>query len=226
MAIETSTLTLRTTDEHDVSCYCAAPSGTPVGGLVLLHEIFGVNQHIREVADSYAAEGFLSIAPALFDRAERGVELDYSKESAERGRALREKVGWRGPLLDIQAAINAAQDAGSVAVMGYCWGGSLSFLAAARLIGLSCAVGYYGAQTVPFASEEVHVPVMLHFGELDPRIPSEDIETIHAGNPDIEMHTFPADHGFNCDHRKEYHAESAQRARALTLAFLRKHLAG
>lgn len=223
MTIETSTITLRAVDNHELSAYRAAPHN-PVGGVVLLHEIFGVNQHIREVVDGYAREGYLTIAPALFDRAERGVDLGYDEAAVTRGRDLRQAVGWRGALLDVQAAINAAQEGGSVAVIGYCWGGSLAFVAAARLIGLDCAVGYYGAQTMPFAQEEVHVPVMLHFGERDPRIPPEDIEAIRAGNPEIETHLFPADHGFNCNHRKEWHAECAARALALTLAFLRQHL--
>ena len=223
MTIDTSTITLRTVDGHELSAYRAVPKN-PVGGVVLLHEIFGVNQHIREVAEGYAREGYLTIAPALFDRAERGVELGYDGAAVNKGRDLREAVGWRGALLDVQAAINGAEEGGPVAVIGYCWGGSLAFVAAARLTGLDCAVGYYGAQTMPFAQEEVHVPVMLHFGEFDPRIPPEDIETIRGANPEIEIHRFPADHGFNCDHRKEYHAESAERALGLTLGFLRRHL--
>ena len=223
MTIDTSTITLRTVDGHELSAYRAAPPN-PIGGIVLLHEIFGVNQHIREVSEGYAREGYLTIAPALFDRAERDVELGYDKAAIDKGRDLREAVGWRGALLDVQATINAAEEGGPVAVIGYCWGGSLAFVAAARLIGLSCAVGYYGAQTMPFAQEEVHVPVMLHFGEFDPRIPPEDIETIRSANPEIDIHSFPADHGFNCDHRKEWHTESAQRALTLTLGFLRRHL--
>jgi len=223
MKIKTDTVTLRSVDGHELSAFRAVPPNT-IGGVILLHEIFGVNQHIREVAEGYAREGYSTIAPALFDRAERNVALGYDEAAISKGRELREAVGWRGALLDVQAAINAAHDGGPVAVIGYGWGGSLAFVAAARLIGLDCAVGYYGAQTMPFAQEEVHVPVMLHFGEFDPRIPPEDIEAIREANPEIEIHRFPADHGFSCDHQPEWHEESAKRSRELTLEFLRQHL--
>ena len=140
-------------------------------------------------------------------------------------RDLRSQVGWDGPLRDLQASIDAAGRVGPVAVLGYCWGGSLAFLAATRLRGLRCAVGYYGGQTAPFAHEHVRVPVLLHFGEFDPRVPAADVETIRRHNPGIEIHMFPADHGFNCDHRQEWHAASAAHALDLSLAFMRRHLA-
>lgn len=205
--------------------YEALPSGAPRGGLVILHEIFGVNAHIREVCEGYAERGYAAIAPALFDRAERGVELGYDADGIERGRVLRAAIGWEGSLLDVQAAIDRAGTYGPVGIVGYCWGGTLAFLATTRLRGLRCAVGYYGGQTVPFARETPKVPLMLHFGEFDPRIPPEDVEEIRRHNPQIEMHYFPADHGFNCDHRKEWHEPSAREALRLTLAFLDKHVA-
>lgn len=190
----------------------------------MLHEIFGVNAHIREVCDGYAKHGFLAVAPALFDRVQPHTELAYDDAAIARGRELRAAIPVEATLLDVQAAIDAAREAGAVAVLGYCWGGTLAFLSATRLQGVSCAVGYYGAQTIPFAHETIRVPVLMHFGELDPRIPPADIATIRRHNPGIEMHTFPADHGFNCDHRKEWHAESATRALELTLAFLDRTL--
>lgn len=224
MGTSSATITLRASDGHELTAYRADPDGAPIGGLVVLQEIFGVNRHIRDVADGYARRGYLSIAPALFDRARRGAELGYDADAVATGRDLRNQVGWDGPLRDLQASIDAAGRAGQVAVLGYCWGGSLAFLAATRLRGLRCAVGYYGGQTMPFAHEQVRVPVLLHFGELDPRVPPSDIETIRRHNPGIEIHTFPADHGFNCDHREEWHAPSAARALDLSLAFMRQHM--
>lgn len=217
-------VSLYAADGHALSAYRAAPNHEPRGGLVVLHEIFGVNAHIREVCDGYAKRGFLAIAPALFDRVRRDTELGYDEPAVAKGRELRAAIALEATLLDLQSAIDAAREGGAAAVLGYCWGGSLAFLAATRLQGVRCAVSYYGAQTMPFAHEPVRVPVLMHFGELDRRIPPGDIATIRRHNPDIEVHTFPADHGFNCDHRKEWHAQSAARALELTLAFLERNL--
>jgi len=215
---------LRAADGHGLDAYAATPA-TPNGcGLVVLHEIFGVNAHIREVCDDYARRGFKTIAPALFDRAQRGVALGYAADSIETGRRLRSAIELDQVLLDLQAAIDSVQAPKGVAVLGYCWGGSLAFLAATRLKGVACAIGYYGAQTLPFAHEKPHVPVLFHFGTMDPRISEADRETIRRHNPDIETHLFPADHGFNCDHRKEWHAPSAEKALGLTLDFIDRHM--
>lgn len=219
-----TSVALRAADGHALTAYRVEPEGAPRGGLVILQEIFGVNRHIREVCDGYARHGYAALSPALYDRVRRGVGLEYDAEGIAAGRSLRAAVGWDGALLDLQAAIDAIGHAGPVAVIGYCWGGTLAFLAATRLEGLRCAVGYYGGQTVPFAQERPRVPVMMHFGELDPRIPAADREIIRRANPEIEMHLFPADHGFNCDHRREWHAPSAARALKLTLTFLERHL--
>lgn len=215
---------LRAADGYAPSAYRVDPTMTPHGGLVVLHEIFGVNRHIREVCDGYAALGYSVVAPALFDRAQRNADLGYDSAGIAAGRALRESVGWDGALNDVQAAIDEVRPAGGVAVLGYCWGGTLAFLAATRLKHVACAISYYGGQTVPFAHEIARVPVLMHFGEFDPRIPEEDRELIRRGNPQIEAHLFPADHGFNCDHRKEFHAPSAARALQLTLNFLDTHV--
>ena len=224
VAVGSSAITLCAADRHRLSAYRAVPAQRPAGGLVVLHEIFGVNAHIREVCIDYAQRGFLAIAPALFDRAAPEVELGYDAAAVERGRAVRAGIPLEASLLDLQAAIDAASAAGPVAVLGYCWGGTLAFLAAARLAGVACAVGYYGGQTMPFAHEKVRVPLLLHFGQLDPRIPPADIATILQHNPGIESHSFPADQGFNCDHRKEWHGPSAHRALERTLAFRGRHL--
>ena len=224
MSVAQSRLTLHAADGHALSAWRADPVSPPKGGLVILHEIFGVNAHIREVCAGYAARGYAAIAPALFDRVRPGTELGYDESAVATGRELRAGIATAAALLDVQAAIDAVAGAGPVAVIGYCWGGTLAFLAATRLPGVRCAVAYYGAQTIPFAHEPIRVPVLMHFGELDPRIPPADIATIRRHNPGIEMHTFPADHGFNCDHRKEWHAPSADRALGLTTAFLERHL--
>jgi carboxymethylenebutenolidase len=215
---------LRAEDGHRFDAYAATPAAPNGCGLVVLHEIFGVNAHIREVCDDYARRGFKTIAPALFDRALRGVALGYDTASIETGRRLRAAIEIDQLLLDVQAAIDNVQAPRGVAVLGYCWGGSLAFLAATRLKGLACAIGYYGAQTVPFAHEKPRVPVLFHFGTMDPRISEADRDTIRRHNPEIETHLFPADHGFNCNHRKEWHAPSAEKALGLTLDFMRRNM--
>jgi carboxymethylenebutenolidase len=217
-----TTITAR--DGFAPGAYRSSPTSSLKGGIVLLHEIFGVNAHIREVCDGFASRGYVTVAPALFDRVEKGVELGYDAAGIDKGRRLREAIGWHTTLLDVQAAIDAVGSFGPVAVIGYCWGGTLAFLSTTRLEGLACAVGYYGGQTVPFAREVPKVPVLLHFGEFDPRIPQKDVEEIRRHNPEIEVHMFPADHGFNCNHRKEWHEPSAREALSLTLAFLNRHM--
>ncbi len=223
-AIAAETTILRAADGHRLAAYRAWPGTTPNRGLVVLQEIFGVNAHIRQVCDSFARRGYAVMSPALFDRVERAVELGYDATAIEKGRELRNAIDWDATLLDVQAAIDAVRSAGPVAVLGYCWGGTLAFLSATRLTNVACAVGYYGGQTAPFASEKSRVPLLLHFGELDPRTPPPYIEAIRVHNPQVEIHLFPADHGFNCDHRKEWHEPSARRALELSLAFLDRHI--
>jgi carboxymethylenebutenolidase len=217
-------ITITARDGFAPGAYLSSPTCSPKGGIVLLHEIFGVNAHIREVCDGFASRGYVAVAPALFDRAENGVELGYDAEGINKGRRLREAIGWDKTLFDVQAAVEAVRSAGAVAVIGYCWGGTLAFLSTTRLAGVACAVGYYGGQTVPFAREIPKVPLMLHFGEFDPRIPLKDVEEIRGHNPQIEIHMFPADHGFNCDHRQEWDERSAREALKLTLEFLDRHI--
>ena len=215
---------LLASDGHRLSAWSAGADGAGRPGLVVLQEIFGVNAHIREVCGGFAGRGFNVVAPALFDRTRTGVALGYGDGAVDTGRRLRAAIAWDAVLLDVQAAIDSVRSPGGTAVLGYCWGGTLAFLAATRLAGVDCAVGYYGGQTVPFAHERARVPVLLHFGTLDPRIPEADRELIRLHNPQIEIHLFPADHGFNCDHREEWHAASAARALALTLDFLGRYL--
>ena len=217
-------LRLKAADGHEFVAYRAAPEGEPAGGIVVVQEIFGVNAHLRAVCDRFAAEGFLAVSPALFDRIERNVEFGYTEETMERGRAFRAELGWETPLLDIDAALAAAAVSGTAGVVGFCWGGSLAWLSAARLEP-ACAVCYYGGQIHDFIAERPRCPVLLHFGEKDSLIPREDQERIHAAHPELEFHFYPADHGFNCDQRPAFDAESAALAWTRTLAFLRRNLA-
>jgi carboxymethylenebutenolidase len=214
---------LKAADGHEFDAYRAEPRGQAAGGVVVIQEIFGVNGHIRAVCDRFAAEGFLAVSPALFDRIERGVEFDYTDEATTRGRALRAELSWENPLRDIDAAMAAAAVDGAAGVVGFCWGGSLAWLAAARLKP-ACAVCYYGGQIHDFITEQPRCPALLHFGEKDRLIPREHQERIRAAHPGLEFHFYPADHGFNCDQRASYDAACAALAWTRTIAFLRRNL--
>lgn len=217
-------INLTAADGQSCAAYQTLPDdGAPVAGLVVIQEIFGVNVHIRDVCDRFAAAGYAALAPALFDRVHPGIELDYDGDGIAEGRKVRDAVGDDGPLADIAAAIARLRPLGRVGVVGFCWGGSLAWLAASRL-GIDAAVGYYGGQIAHHADEKPDCPVLLHFGEKDPSIPVADAETIRAAHPDVAIHLYPAGHGFNCDRRASYHAESAALAGQRTLAFLDRHL--
>ena len=218
------TITLTAADGHELEAYRADPEGAPTGGLVVVQEIFGVNGHIRDVCEGFAADGYTVIAPVLFDRVERGIELDYNDAGRVRGRAARAELGWEGPMADVEAAAGALEPLGKVGVVGYCWGGSLAWLAACRL-DVACAVGYYGGQIIGFNDENPRCPVILHFGDADASVPMDDVDAIRAAHADVPIHVYAdAAHGFNCDRRATYHPECAKPARARTLAFLAEHL--
>lgn len=211
-------------DGHTLDAYQAEPKGTARGGLVLFQEIFGVNAHIRSVCDGFAEDGYRVVAPALFDRVTRGVELGYGPEAIAEGRKHRGALGWDAPLLDARAAFALARTAGKVGAIGYCWGGSLAFLSAARLDGVSAAVCYYGGQIVGFASEVTRCPVMMHFGARDALIPPADVESITRAQPGASVFVYDADHGFSCDARASFDGPAASLARTRTLAFLAENL--
>jgi carboxymethylenebutenolidase len=215
---------LTASDGHRLAAYRADPAGKPRGGLVVIQEIFGVNSHMRSVADGYAADGYLAIAPALFDRAERGFEVGYSPPDIERGRAVRAKIALDDALKDVAAAIKAAASAGKVGIVGYCWGGTVAWAAATRLDGLAASSPHYGGGIAEIATERPRCPVMFHFGETDQQIPMTDVEKIRKAQPGQTVHVYAAGHGFNCDQRGSYHAASAKLARERTLAFLRQHV--
>jgi carboxymethylenebutenolidase len=217
---------LQAEDGHKLGGYRADPSGQPRGGLVIIQEIFGVNSHIRSVCDGYAADGYVALAPALFDRVEPNIQLGYEQADIVRGREIRGKIGWDTMMIDVRAAVQTLQkDRLKIGVIGYCMGGSVAWLAATRLDGLSAAVGYYGGAIADFANERPRCPVLLHFGETDTSIPKEHWEKIKAAHPQIPMHIYPAaGHGFSCDQRASYHEPSARLARQRTLDFLRQHI--
>jgi carboxymethylenebutenolidase len=211
-------------DGHEFDAWLVPSAGTPRGAIVVLQEIFGVNSHIRAVANDFAAEGYVAIAPSLFDRVRRNVELDYSAASVEQGRGYVLQLKQEGILADLTACINVVRRNGPVGVVGYCWGGTLAYLAACELP-IRAAVSYYGTRTVELLDRKPRVPVQYHFGEKDQSIPPENIAKIRAAHPEGEFHVYPAGHGFNCDQRDAYDAASAKLARERTLAFFARHLA-
>ena len=220
-----TTISLTAADGHKFSAYLAEPQGTPRGAVVSAQEIFGVNGHMRRDADGIAAQGYRVIVPALFDRIERGVELGYGQPDVARGRDIRAKLQWDGVLADIEAARAHVKGAGKVGIVGYCYGGTVAFLAATRLTGFACAIGYYGGGTAGFAGEKSRCPLMFHFGEKDSGIPMSDVEKVRAGQPQAELHTYPtAGHGFNCDERASFDAAAAKLARERTFAFFKANI--
>jgi len=218
-------VTLKTADGVEIGAYVARPEGEPVAGLVVVQEIFGVNQHIRSVADGYARDGFLAVAPALFDRIQRGVELGYEGADLQRAMGFIPKLDVEKSLMDVAAAIEFAGSATGkkVGVIGYCYGGTLAWLAATRLHP-AVAVGYYGGRISNYANEELSAPVMLHFGRLDAHIPAEEVERIQAAHPEVKIYSYDAGHGFNCDARGSDNKDAAHLARERSLSFLKEHL--
>ena len=220
------TVRIQAVDGHELDAYVAKPAGEPVAGLVVIQEIFGVNRHIRSVADGYAKDGFFAVAPALFDRVERGVELSHEGEDAKKGMALLQKTDVVKALADVDAALAfAVKETGKkVGVIGYCFGGLLAWLSATRLEP-AAAVGYYAGRIGNFAAETPKVPVQLHFGKLDTHIAAEQVEAVQAAHPEVEIHWYQsAGHGFNCDMRASYNPQAATLARGRALEFLKRHL--
>jgi carboxymethylenebutenolidase len=210
-------------DGHEFDAWLSPPAGSPRGAVLVLQEIFGVNSHIRAVADGFAAEGYLAIAPSLFDRVKRNVETGYTPQDVEHGRGYVMQIPEEKLLLDMHACVNVVRHAGAVGVVGYCWGGSLAFLAACELP-VAAAVSYYGTRTVQYLEKQPRAPVMYHFGERDKTIPPEAIAKIRAAHPQGQYFIYPADHGFNCDQRASFDAAAATQARGRTLEFFARHL--
>jgi carboxymethylenebutenolidase len=221
---------LHAADGHALSAYVARPEyppgREPIAALVVVQEIFGVNPHIRSVADGYANDGFLAVAPALFDRIQPGVELAYDGPDLQTAMSFIPRFDTEKALSDVAAAIEYAKTATGkkVGVVGYCFGGTLAWLAACRLHP-AAAVGYYGGRIGNYAGETPTSPVMLHFGRQDAHIPAEDVEKVHVAHPHVEIYWYDAGHGFNCDARASYNAAAAIEARARSLSFLKQYLA-
>ena len=213
-------------DNFELGAYTAEPTKGCQGAVVVIQEIFGVNAHIREVADGYAEAGYFVLAPKIFDRISPNIELGY--EEADMGRGIElafQQLDLQTTLKDIQAAINLASERGKVGVVGYCFGGLLTWLSACNLQGVNAASSYYGGGIVDHLNGAPKCPLMMHFGELDGHIPMADVDQIKAFVTDVPVHVYPADHGFNCDHRGSYNAESAALARSRTLALFEECLA-
>jgi len=216
---------LRAVDGFTFGAYEARPEGTAKGAILVVQEIFGVNNHIREVCDGYAQAGYVALAPQIFDRVERDVELGYDDAGMTAGVGIaRGKLDIADTLKDLQAGIEDLSRHGKVGVVGYCFGGLLTWLAACELDGVACASSYYGGGVVGEIERTARCPVIMHFGELDAHIPTSDVAQIDAALPDVTVYSYNADHGFNCDHRESFNAEAAAQAKERSLAFFAEHL--
>lgn len=223
------TIQLRSSDGFAFPAYVARPAGKPKGAVVVLQEIFGVNSHIRAVADGYAEKGYLAVAPATFHRIQQGVELGYTPEDIQAGAALKSKVEALpvpGVMPDIEAAIQYAAQAGKVGLTGYCWGGLLAWRSACLLKGLAAVAPYYGGGMTVGAelARKPLCPVLCHFGDQDPHITLDTVEAFKKAQPQVEVRIYPANHGFNCEQRGSYDAPATALARERTLAFFASHV--
>ncbi|HPF26330.1 MAG TPA: dienelactone hydrolase family protein [Steroidobacteraceae bacterium] len=216
-------MTLMARDGHEFSSYLSKPAGAAKGAVIVVQEIFGVNSHIRAVTDDFAAAGYLTIAPALFDRVRRGIELGYSTDEIQTGRGYMMQVKPAQFLADVSAALAVVKHAGRTGIVGYCWGGTVAYVAACE-VPVSCAVCYYGRGIVDYLERKPRVPVMYHYGERDGSIPPDNIAQVQTAHPEGSFHLYPAGHGFNCTQRADYDAESATLARARALSFFAQHL--
>ncbi len=215
---------LSAADGHKLQAYRAEPAGKPKGGLIVAMEIFGVNNHIRSVADGYAGDGYLVIAPALFDRVQRGYDTGYSAEEIQRGREAIGKINLDDTMKDVAAARDNVASAGKIGIVGYCWGGTVAWKAAASVPALACAVPYYGGGIPGLIDLKPNCPVMFHWGESDQSIPLDKAKAFADMHKDQIHHFYNAGHGFNCDQRGSYDAEAAKLARSRTLEFLARHV--
>lgn len=207
-------------DGAEIDIYCVAAEGDRRGTIVLLQEIFGLTEHIREQCDGFAAEGFDVVAPALFDREAPGLQVSYSSEDVARCVAIaREQHDFALTIADVGSVVASLQGTGPVFVLGYCYGGSATWAAACRLDGITAAASYYGSHVIRMVDETPRAPVIFHFGDQDASIPLGDVTTLRERHPYLPVHLYHARHGFNSDRREDFDAESAATARARSLAF-------
>jgi carboxymethylenebutenolidase len=217
-------ISLTASDGFKLGGYRCDPASPPKGGVVVIQEIFGVNHHVRNLCDRFAAQGYAAVAPALFDRVQPNFECGYTPAEIEHARTFLSKIDWAAMLRDTAAAIGVAKSAGKVGIVGYCMGGSVAFLAACNLDGLACAVGYYGGAIAKNADQKPKVPTLLHFGDQDHSISMADVETVKAKRPDCEVHVYHAGHGFSCDERASFNEAAHKQALERTMAWLARHL--
>ena len=216
---------LTASDAHSLGAYRADPAGKPKGGMIVVQEIFGVNHHIRALCDRLAAEGYVAVAPAVFDRFVRNFESGYTPDEIAHARSYLGNLNWDNMMKDLDAALGDIRSAGPCGVIGFCMGGTAAFLAACRLNGLKAAVAYYCGQIAKFADEKPKCPVQMHFGEKDAGIPLSDVEIIKQKQPQAEVYVYPeAQHGFHCDERASFQQEASTQAWQRTLEFLAKHM--
>ena len=219
-------ISLTASDGFKLGGYRSDPTGKPKGAIVVIQEIFGVNHHIRNLCDRFAAQGYAAVAPAVFDRVEPNFECGYTPSEIEHARTFLPKIDWAAMMRDTAAAIAAAKGAGGgkVGIVGYCMGGSVAFLAACNLDGLCCAVGYYGGTIAKNSDSKPKVPTLLHFGDQDHSIPMSDVEIVKTKRPDCEIHVYHAGHGFSCDERASFNEAAHKQALERTLAWLARYL--
>jgi carboxymethylenebutenolidase len=209
-------------DGHRLKCHVFEPEDKPRGTVVVLQEIFGVNQHIQSVAAGYAAAGYRAIAPAMFDRAERDIDLPYTDEGIAKGLKMAQSLRWSQSVQDVAAAMTLAQ--GPVAAVGFCWGGTVAWVSAARAIGLQAAVAYYGGFIPRLLHERPQCPTMLHWAEHDHVVSSDARQAVMNAFAELPQYTYDAEHGFNCPERAAYQSQAASIANERTLGFLSQNL--
>jgi carboxymethylenebutenolidase len=220
---ETITLKSRC-DGFELSAYRAAPDDARRGGLLLIQEIFGVTDHIRELCDGFAADGYEVIAPSFYDRLEPGFAADYTQEAIQKGVRYSQATPWDQVAGDAQAALDALE--GPRFVTGYCWGGAATWLVACRCEGVAAASAFYGRRISELVDETPRCPTILHFGKTDASIPMEKVEEIREAHPDLPIYLYDAGHGFVSDRRADYHADSARLARLRTLQLFARNGGG
>jgi carboxymethylenebutenolidase len=222
MTMRGTMISMTMSDGAAIGVYRVEPAGARRGGLVLIQEIFGVTEHIREVSDGYAADGYEVLAPALYDREEPNFQASYSPEDVQKAiRIARGEHPFDLSIKDTQVCIDALKGKGAVFITGYCYGGSVTWAAACRLNGLSAASGYYGGAIAQMAEETPKCPTILHFGKHDHGIPLEVADKVKALHPEVEVYIYDAGHGFNSDRRTDYNEACAKLARERTLALFR-----
>ena len=211
-------------DGHEFDIYLAQSKGSPRGGVVLIQEIFGVNNHIKNVAEKFSSNGYLVGAPSLFDRVQPDIQLGYSTEDIRRGRELKDNLGNEKPLIDIIATLKIVRSAGRVAIVGYCWGGTLAWLSACHVDGFNAAISYYGGGIGQLLSIEPRCPSIFHFGEQGNAIPVAEINSLKQAHPECPIYLYPASNGFNCEQRDSFHSTSSAIAFERTIQHLDKYI--